>query len=91
MMVQYEIKISGHVQGVWYRKFTEERAKDLGIKGWVKNTFDGNVLVMAQGHEPEMETFIDFLRIGPPLARVNKISKVKMITLNDFDNFTIKY
>lgn len=91
MMVQYEIKISGHVQGVWYRKFTEERAKDLGIKGWVKNTFDGNVLVMAQGHEPEMETFIDFLRIGPPLARVKSIVKSKVNQLSDFIEFTIKY
>ncbi|NCB08779.1 MAG: acylphosphatase [Bacteroidia bacterium] len=90
-MIQYEIKVTGRVQGVWYRKFAEEKANELGIKGWVKNTVDGGVLLMAQGEEIELETFIDWLRIGPPLARVNKITKAKMNLLSNFDNFTIQY
>jgi acylphosphatase len=90
-MIQYEIKVTGRVQGVWYRKFAEEKANELGIKGWVKNTVDGGVLLMAQGEEIELETFIDCLRIGPPLARVNKITKAKMNLLSNFDNFTIQY
>lgn len=90
-MIQYEIKVTGRVQGVWYRKFAEEKANELGIKGWVKNTADGGVLLMAQGEEIELETFIDWLRIGPPLARVNKITKAKMNLLSKFDNFTIQY
>ena len=90
-MIQYEIKVTGRVQGVWYRKFAEEKANELGIKGWVKNTVDGGVLLLAQGEEIELETFIDWLRIGPPLARVNKITKAKMNLLSNFDNFTIQY
>ncbi len=90
-MIQYEIKVTGRVQGVWYRKFAEEKANELGIKGWVKNTVDDSVLLMAQGEEIELETFINWLRIGPPLARVNKITKAKMNLLSNFDNFTIQY
>ena len=90
-MIQYEIKVTGRVQGVWYRKFAEEKANELGIKGWVKNTVDGGVLLLVQGEEIELETFIDWLRIGPPLARVNKITKAKMNLLSNFDNFTIQY
>ena len=45
----------------------------MGIKGWVKNLPDGNVLVVAQAEKADLDTFIDYLRIGPPMARVDKI------------------
>jgi acylphosphatase len=90
-MIQYEIKVTGRVQGVWYRKYAEEKANELGIKGWVKNSVDGGVQLIAQGEDIELETFIDWLLIGPPLARVNKITKTKMNLLTNFDNFTIQY
>ena len=90
-MVQYEVKISGRVQGVGFRFFTEKKAAELNIKGWVKNTRFGDVEVIAQGEETDMDTFIDYLQIGPPLAKVNKISKYKMQDLSDFNIFSIKY
>ncbi len=90
-MKQYEIKITGRVQGVWFRKYTEDKANELGIKGWVRNTADGNVLAMALGERKELDTFIDFLKIGPPMSRVDKISTSEITALGDFENFTIKY
>lgn len=90
-MIQYEIIITGRVQGVWFRKYTEEKANELGIKGWVKNTPDGNVLVVAQAEKKDLDTFIDYLKIGPPMARVNKIFTSEMNVLGDFDNFSVKY
>ncbi len=90
-MKQYEIKVTGRVQGVWFRKFTEDKAKMMGIKGWVKNTPDGNVLIMVQAEKTDLETFIDYLKIGPPMARVDKISSSELHVLSDFDNFSIKY
>ena len=89
-MVQYKIRITGQVKGVGFRYFTQKRAAELNITGWVKNTPSG-VLVMAQGNESDVQTFMDYLRIGPQLARVKNIEHYKMPHLESFDGFMIKY
>ena len=91
MKVQYELTISGRVQGVGYRYFAAQKANEMGITGWVKNAIDGSVIVVAQGIEEEIETFIDYLYIGPTRSRVDQISKVKFNTLSDFNTFSVKY
>ena len=91
MSVQYEIVITGRVQGVGFRYFVEKRASELNITGWVKNKSDGSVMVMAQGDEQDIDTFFDYLRIGPALARVSGISKNRMPVLEKFSNFRVKY
>lgn len=90
-MIQYEIQIAGRVQGVGFRYFVVQKAKEFGITGWVKNTVDGGVLVVAQGEEAVLDTFTDFLQIGPTMARVDRISKYKMDLLTVFDIFSVKY
>lgn len=90
-MDQYEIKITGRVQGVGFRYFVVQKANEFELKGWVKNTVEDGILIMVQGDETDIETFIDYLRIGTTLSRVDKISKYKMKILTDFDNFSIKY
>ena len=90
-MIQYEINISGRVKGVGYRYYVVQKAIELEIVGWVKNTKSGGVLISAQGKNSELETFVDFLRIGPTRSRVEKISKYKMPILIEFDKFEIKY
>ena len=89
-MIQYEINISGRVQGVGYRYYVVQKAIELQIAGWVKNTKSGGVLINVQGKNSELETFIDFLWIGPTRSRVEKISKYKMPILIEFDKFEIK-
>ena len=90
-MLQYEIIIKGRVQGVGFRFFVQQKASEIGIKGWVKNRNDGSVLVMAQGDEKDLETFFNFLNMGPALARVDQLSKNKMDTLSDFPDFRVRY
>jgi acylphosphatase len=90
-MVQYEIKITGRVQGVGFRYFTQKKANEIGIKGWVKNTRDGAVEVLVQGTETVINTFTDYLQIGPPLSRVDHISKVKMHIAREFSNFKVTF
>jgi acylphosphatase len=90
-MIQYEIKITGKVHGVGFRYFAQLKANEIGVTGWVKNNRDGTVLIMAQGDETDLNTFIDYLQIGPTRARVNKISRYKMELLSDFDIFSVKY
>jgi acylphosphatase len=89
-MVLYKIKISGKVKGVGFRYFTQKWAGEFDITGWVKNTASG-VVVMAQGTEDNLQTFLDHLRIGPQLARVKKVEYYKMPHIEYFDGFMIKY
>ena len=90
-MIQYEINISGKVQGVGFRYFVQQKANEMGITGWVKNSVDGGVTIIAQGIEGELKTFIDYLYIGPARSRVDKISTCVMQIVTVFDNFSVKY
>lgn len=89
--VQYEVKISGRVQGVGFRYYVKERADKFNIRGWVKNLSDGSVGVTACGEEVEMESFLDHLRRGPSLARVTHIAIHKISEPVSFDDFSVKY
>lgn len=54
MYRQFQFQVYGKVQGVWFRKYTQQEAMRLGIKGWVKNTSYGTVLGEAQGSVENM-------------------------------------
>ncbi len=65
--------VRGRVQGVWFRRYTQNVANELGISGWVRNLEDGSVEVEASVPDELFESFIAALRKGPPLARVDDI------------------
>ena len=90
-MIQYEIEIWGKVQGVGFRHYTVKKAREFGLFGWVKNTIEGDILVVVQGDEEVLNIFVDFLSVGPTRARVDKISKHKMEVSVLFDSFRVKY
>lgn len=64
---------SGRVQGVWFRQSTVERARALGLTGWVRNLPDGRVEVVAEGDRASLEVLVAYCRQGPPLARVTSV------------------
>lgn len=90
-MVQYEFTISGSVQGVGFRQYVVNKARELELNGWVKNKADGDVQVMAQGEESDIDTLNDYLKAGPSSARVQNVSKYKIEKPDDFSGFTIKH
>lgn len=67
------VRIRGKVQGVWYRAWTTEEARELGIDGWVRNRKDGSVEAVLAGSAADVETLLELCRSGPPLARVESI------------------
>lgn len=81
--------IQGRVQGVGFRYYVLHRARELGIKGYVKNLPDGNVLVEAVGENENLARFMDWCRQGPPLARVTGIS-VSDAWNRDYQDFMIR-
>lgn len=90
-MVHYEIKITGRVQGVGFRQFVKDKAHQFNINGWVKNMPDGSVLVKAEGVEKDMEPFVDHLKRGPSMGRVDNFKKEKFDTKSGFSDFGIRY
>jgi len=73
----YHYWVSGRVQGVYFRAFTEKTARELGLCGWVKNLPDGRVEALACGNPEALEQFEGALWQGPPRAKVAKVEKKK--------------
>ena len=65
--------VSGRVQGVGYRAFAKRKAEELGLSGYAENLPDGRVEVVAEGEEEDLKLFIEFLKRGPRLARVEEV------------------
>lgn len=65
--------ITGRVQGVWYRAWTEKEAVGLGLDGWVRNLPDGSVEALFSGPDSVVRDMIGRCRSGPPLADVDNI------------------
>jgi acylphosphatase len=91
MKLQYEITVDGRVQGVGYRYFVRARAKELQITGFVRNGYNGTVVIEAEGEKKDLDTLLDYLRIGPPLARVIRMDVSESLYNNSFKEFEIKY
>jgi acylphosphatase len=72
-MIHKKILIKGHVQGVGFRYAARSIARQLGIKGFVRNLPDGSVYVEAEGSEKQIQDFINWCHIGPPRAHINSV------------------
>jgi len=71
-MKRVHIFVSGRVQGVNFRYYTEEKARELEIVGWVKNLDDGRVEIVAEGEEGKLKELVEFCKEGPSGARVGR-------------------
>ena len=71
--VRARVLIHGHVQGVAYRAFARASALKCGVRGGVRNLTDGGVEIEAEGEQEAIETFVESLKVGPPLAKVQAL------------------
>ncbi|MGY4396106.1 acylphosphatase [Sphingomonas sp. UYAg733] len=65
--------VTGRVQGVGYRNWAVNRARALGVTGWVRNTHGGGVELVASGEDEAVGALVEALRQGPEMARVDHI------------------
>ena len=89
MVIGKRIRVRGVVQGVGFRFYTQKKAKELQIKGYVKNLPDGSVYIEAEGESENLEAFINWCEIGPSWARVSKLTH-QYVPPTDYSNFQIK-
>ena len=88
--MQMKAQIQGRVQGVFFRAWTQERARELGLTGWVRNLPDGSVEWLAQGRREALTELERLSHRGPPSARVEKVLSEWIEDEADWKDFRIE-
>ncbi len=90
-MKRIHAKVTGRVQGVFYRASTLDTARALGLTGWVKNMPDGSVELEAQGPEEKIQQLVVWLNQGPPHARVSNVHVTELPVKEGEREFTVDF
>jgi acylphosphatase len=91
MIKKAHVWVSGRVQGVWFRSNVREKARELGLTGWVRNLWDGRVEAIFEGEEEKIKEMIEWCWRGPPLAKVRDVAVKMEESSNEFDDFVVRY
>ena len=83
--------VYGYVQGVLFRDFVSKRATELGLTGYVRNLPGGSVEVNAEGRKKQLEKLIGYLKVGPPIAEVDKVVVNWSEYTGNYPRFSIRY
>ena len=86
-MITRLLTIHGRVQGVYYRDSMRQRARQLGVKGWVRNCSDGSVEAIVYGTPDAVAAIIEWAKQGPATAKVSDV-RVKEAE-GEFDGFEV--
>ncbi len=89
-MRHLKIKVSGVVQGVFFRAETKTKAESLNLKGFAKNESDGSVYMEVEGEGPQLEQFLKWCKEGPDAAHVDTIDVEYADELQHFSDFQIQ-
>lgn len=90
-LVRVRVFAGGRVQGVAYRFYAEKYAARLDITGWVRNLEDGRVEVLAEGSAEQIEAFLERLKEGPSLARVDSFEVQRESSTGEFRDFRVAF
>ncbi len=85
-----EAVVHGRVQGVGFRMFTVDRARDLGLVGWVANEASGRVRCVAEGPADSLRVLATRLHEGPPGAFVDRVDEAWRPPTGEFQRFEVR-
>ena len=91
MLIHVEIVVSGLVQGIGFRYFTQRKARQYNLSGYVKNLPNGNVLCEVEGDDGIVRDFIKELKIGPSFSRVSGATVNTSSDLYGYKSFEVRY
>ena len=86
-----KLMITGIVQGVNFRYYTQREAKKNNLTGWVRNLPDGSVAALFEGEEEDVEMMIQWCRHGPSSAQVTELIAQKEEFRGEFQSFSILF
>jgi acylphosphatase len=90
-MKRIRVYIGGVVQGVCFRAATRRAAADLNLTGWVRNMEDGRVEAVLEGEDADVNKMLAWCKVGPPAARVEKVTTTEEHYTGGFPDFSIKH
>jgi len=91
-LASVHVIVYGFVQGVFFRDFVSRQATELGLTGYVRNLRDREAVeVQAEGEKKQLEKLIDYLKVGPPGARVEKVVSNWSEYAGSYSRFSIRY
>ncbi|QEC51034.1 acylphosphatase [Anseongella ginsenosidimutans] len=90
MKKHLNIRITGKVQGVWFRDSTKAVANQLGITGFVRNEPDGSVYAEAEGIPLNLDQFLEWCHEGPERASVENVEVQESEVLQGFSDFVVR-
>jgi len=83
-------RVTGRVQGVFFRAWAAEQARALGVAGWIRNAPDGSVEAHLEGEAEAVQQLIDRLHEGPPSAQVDRVD-VETVDPEGSDHFEVRH
>ena len=84
------IVVSGRVQGVFFRAGALQKARELGVTGWIHNTIDGKVESICEGEKELVDQFVQWCREGTQFASVESCEATYGEYQGEFDDFEIR-
>ncbi len=91
-LASVRVVVYGHVQGVFFRAFASRQAEELSLTGCVRNLPSGEAVeVQAEGERKQLEKLIDYLKLGPPKARVEKVVTKWSKYTGSYSGFSIRH
>jgi acylphosphatase len=90
-MKRLQVIVRGRVQGVYFRASARDRARQLGLSGWVRNCADGSVEILAEGDKARLEQLLVWCHNGPPGAVVIDLEGEWQEANGEFAGFVIRY
>ncbi len=90
-MKHLKATIYGRVQGVFFRDSARQKARELGLTGWVANQADGSVYLEAEGEEEKLKELLAWCWQGSSSARVDKVEQDFSQELKNFEGFEVRY
>lgn len=90
-MKKVRMIVSGRVQGVAFRMYTQHEARSLGLTGYVRNLYNGDAEIVAEGEDDVVDMLIAWAYKGPPGARVDDVQLAVLEPGGDYKDFSIRY
>jgi len=89
--LRVHVWVKGRVQGVGFRAFVQQNAYAIGVTGWVRNVGYDTVETVAEGTKPQIEQFLQMVKRGPGVSRVDESREEWEQVTGEFRSFGVKY
>ncbi len=90
-LASVRIIVYGRVQGVFFRAFASRQAREMSLIGYVRNLPGGAVETQAEGERKQLEKLVEYLRVGPPAAEVERVETEWSEYRGRYSGFVVKY